>query len=62
MSQEAKRKRKRDAIRELMNEFPGDVKKQEEQYMTTLNASRADFYRRKREVDSGEFDEGDATQ
>jgi hypothetical protein len=61
ISQEAKRKRKRNCVRELLREFPDDVKEQERQYMETLKASRADFYRRKREVDSGDFDEADAT-
>lgn len=59
-SQESKRKHKRNSVRELMSTFPDDVKEQERQYMKTLKASRADFYRRKREVDSGEFDEADA--
>jgi hypothetical protein len=61
-SQEAKRKRKRNIIREFMGQFPDDVKKQEQQYMDNDIGSRADFFRRKREVDSGEFDEADASQ
>lgn len=62
ISQEAKRKRKRNLIRKLMGQFPDCVKDQEEHYSKMADASRADFHRRKREVDSGEFDEADATE
>jgi hypothetical protein len=61
MSQEAKRKRKRNVIRELTRQFPDDVKEQEQHYVDDNVGSRADFYRRKREVECGEFDEADAT-
>ena len=43
-----------------MEEYPGNVKKQEEEYMKLMKASRADFYRRKKEVEAGEFDDQDA--
>jgi len=61
ISQEAKRKRKRNFIRDLATQFPGNVQQQEEHYVDNDIGSRADFYRRKREVESGEFDEADAT-
>jgi hypothetical protein len=60
MPQEARRKHKRSVIRELRSQFPGNVKKQEQGYMDRPDASRADFYRRQREVDSREFDDDDA--
>ncbi len=61
LSQEAKRRQKRNLIRELMQQFPDGVKEQEEQYVTVAKkGSRADFFRRKGEVDRGEFDEEDA--
>ncbi len=60
MPRETRRKQKRNLIREIMSKFPGNVKKQEEDYLKTPNTSRADFYRRKREVENGDFDEEDA--
>ncbi len=60
MSQEEKRKRKRNIIRELIRQFPDCVKEQEEQYVSPKIGSRPDFYRRKREIESGDFDEVDA--
>ena len=61
LSQEDKRKQKRNFIRELMQQFPDDKSSQEEQYVTVAKkGSRADFFRRKGEVDRGEFDEEDA--
>lgn len=39
-----------------------DAKKQEQFYKERTNASRADFFRRKREVETGDFDELDAEQ
>ena len=60
MPLETRRKQKRNLIREMISEAI-EVKDQEERYMKEAKASRADFYRRKREVESGEFDEDDAT-
>ncbi len=60
ISQEAKRKEKRNFIRELMKKFPGNRKEQETQYMKADMGSRADFYRRLAEVESRVFDEADA--
>ena len=60
LSREARIAQRRNALRDLMRDFPGDVKQQEERYMKQMGKSRADFYRRKQEVESGEFDESDA--
>jgi hypothetical protein len=61
MSQEAKRKQKRNFIRELKSQFPDDATEQERQYVEIAGkGSRADFYRRKGEVDRREFDDEDA--
>ena len=61
MSLETRRKQKRNLIRELISQFPHDVKEQEQHYVgTNKQGSRADFYRRKIEVESREFDEEDA--
>ena len=46
-------------LREIMGQTK-DVKDQEQRYMDETRASRADFFRRKREVETGEFDEHDA--
>jgi hypothetical protein len=54
-SPEAKKAHRRNVIREMIRENVG-VKKQEEDYMRRTGMSRADFFRRKREVESGEFD------
>ena len=57
MPREARRTQRRNILREIISSHPNDVKKQEELYMEQAEASRADFFRRKREVESGEFDE-----
>ena len=36
-----------------------DPKEREQLYIDQTDASRADFFRRKREVETGEFDESD---
>lgn len=58
-SQEARRAKRRNVVRELIASA-ADAKEQERCYTEKTGASRADFYRRKHEVDSGEFDEEDA--
>jgi hypothetical protein len=58
-SPEAKKMQRRNVLREIMRTV-GDAKKQEEVYTARTGASRADFFRRKREVESGGFDETDA--
>jgi len=58
-SPEAKKAKRRNAVRALLGTV-ADAKEQERAYMDKTGASRADFYRRKREVESGEFDEVDA--
>jgi hypothetical protein len=58
-SPEAKKAKRRNVVREIIGNV-ADAKEQERAYMDKTGASRADFYRRKREVESGEFDEVDA--
>ncbi len=58
-SPEAKKTRRRNVVREIIS-MVADAKEQERAYMEKTGASRADYYRRKREVESGEFDEADA--
>ena len=58
-SQEARRTKRRNAVREIIASAV-DAKEQERCYTEKTGASRADFFRRKREVESGEFDEDDA--
>jgi hypothetical protein len=60
MSPEAKWKQKRNIIRRLMRELPGDFQEQVKRYMKETGCSRADFYRHKAEIDSKKFDEADA--
>ena len=57
-SPEAKKAIRRNAVRAILG--TADAKDQERAYMDKTGASRADFYRRKREVESGEFDQTDA--
>lgn len=56
---EARKAKRRNVVREVVAETT-DAKEQERLYTERTGASRADFYRRKREVDSGEFDVHDA--
>jgi hypothetical protein len=58
-SPEAKKAKRRNAVREIVSTV-ADAKDQELLYTQKTGASRADFFRRKREVESGEFDEADA--
>lgn len=60
LSREDRIAQRRNILRALMSDFPGNVKKQEDQYMMQTGKSRADFYRRKQEIESGEFDAHDA--
>lgn len=57
-SPEVRKARRRNVIRDLIA-AGDDAKKQEEEYMKRTGSSRADFFRRKREVQSREFDEYD---
>lgn len=58
-SPEDKKAQRRNVVRELLAAGL-DAKEQERLYVQKTGASRADFYRRKREVESGEFDDHDA--
>lgn len=58
-SPEARKAQRRNIVRELMVTTT-NAKAQEEAYTERTGTSRADFFRRKREVESGEFDETDA--
>ncbi len=58
-SPEVKKAKRRNVVREVMDSI-ADAREQERTYTEKTGASRADFYRRKREVESGEFDEHDA--
>jgi hypothetical protein len=59
-SPEEKKKRRRNVVRQVVAQHPDSVKDQETEYVRLTGSSRADFYRRKREVESGEFDKIDA--
>ena len=58
-SPEARKAQRRNIVREVLAATT-DKKEREELYMKRTDFSRADFYRRKQEVDSGEFNEHDA--
>jgi hypothetical protein len=58
-SPEAKKAKRRNVVRELIGRGV-DAKEMEGLYAQQTKSSRADFYRRKHEVDSGEFDDADA--
>jgi hypothetical protein len=58
-SPEARKAQRRTIVRQILS-TGSDAKEQERSYTEKTGASRADFYRRKREVESGEFDETDA--
>jgi hypothetical protein len=57
-SAEVKRARRRNVVREIVGQEP-DVEEQMRIYKQTTACSRADFFRRKAEVESGEFDDDD---
>ena len=59
MPREARRTERRNVLREIIRQTQ-DVKEQERLYLQQTGASRADFFRRKREVQTGDFDEHDA--
>lgn len=59
-SPEDRKTQRRNILRQLMA-AGSDLKDQERLYMQKTGASRADYYRRKREVESGEFDQHDET-
>ena len=59
LSAEAKKARKRNMLRKIMSQTD-DPKDQEKRYKAQTGAGHADFYRRKGEIISGEFDEQDA--
>jgi hypothetical protein len=59
LPREARRKQRRNILREIMS-LTDDPQQQEKLYRERTNMSRADFFRRKREIESGEFDEEDA--
>jgi hypothetical protein len=59
LPREDRRVRRRNILRAIMAKT-GDAKEQERLYMEQAKASRADFFRRKREVETGDFDEQDA--
>ncbi len=58
-SREQRRKHRRNAVREICAEV-ADVQEQERRYIEQTGFSHADFFRRKREVETGDFDEEDA--
>lgn len=58
-SPEARKAHRRNVIREIVGKN-ADAKEQEQLYMQMTGASRADFFRRKREVESGEFNDDHA--
>ena len=60
LSWEGRKMHKRNILREILREVPDDVEEQVKRYRKQAGGSRADFYRRKREVQMGDFDEEDA--
>ncbi len=59
MSREARRTQRRNLIRDIISQTK-DAKVQERLYREETGASRADFFRRKRKVETGDFDDEDA--
>ena len=59
---EEQRKHRRNAIRQIVAEAPeADTETKVSMYKEKTGGSRSDFFRKKREVESGEFDEFDLT-
>lgn len=58
-SPEAKKAYRRNVVRQVIASFK-EAKGQEKEYWKLTGKSRADFFRRKSEVESGEFDDHDA--
>lgn len=59
LPREDRRKQRRNVLREIISQT-SDVQQQESLYGETTRMSRADFFRRKREIETGDFDECDA--
>jgi hypothetical protein len=59
MPREDRRTQRRNILREIIRQT-GDVQEQERLYIHQTKASRADFFRRKNEIKTGDFDEQDA--
>ena len=59
MPREDRRTQRRNILREIIRQTK-DVKDQEKLYIEKTDASRADFFRRKNEIMTGDFDEQDA--
>jgi hypothetical protein len=59
MPREARRAQRRNLLREIISETK-DVQEQEQRYRDETGTSRADFFRRKREVETGDFNDEDA--
>lgn len=57
---EDKKRQRRNVVRELCA-MTADAREQERLYVERTGSSRADFFRRKREVQTGDFDEEDAS-
>ena len=58
---EARRTQKRNILRKIMKQESNPVE-WETLYIDEADASRADYFRRKREVESGDFDQEDSTE
>jgi hypothetical protein len=56
LPREARRTQRRNILRAILAQT-GDVHEQEQRYREQTGASRSDFFRRKREIESGEFDD-----
>jgi hypothetical protein len=56
LSREERRQQRRNVLRQIMT-TTSDVQEQERLYTHQTNAKRADFFRRKGEIESGEFEE-----
>lgn len=61
LSTEDRKARRRNILREVMAKGE-NPKQQEDEYCSRTGASRADLYRRRREIESTEFDEQDAAK
>ncbi|HEY7327642.1 MAG TPA: hypothetical protein VH592_08385 [Gemmataceae bacterium] len=59
LPREARRTQRRNILRGIVSQTD-DVQKQEALYRVQTGASRSDFFRRKREIDIGDFDDHDA--
>jgi hypothetical protein len=59
LPREERRRQRRGTLREIMKQTK-DVKEQEKRYCEETGTSRADFFRRKREIETRDFDEDEA--